>query len=162
VKILRVYLDTSVIGGCLDPEFAPWSNGLVDDLRAGRFRPVLSDLLAAELRAAPPGVRAVYAGLLGLNPVEVMTTPEAVALLGAYEAHAVLGPRFRADMLHIALATVAEADVLVSWNFRHIVRLDKIRLFNAVNAEQGYKPLAIHSPREVTTYGRDDEPEPGR
>ncbi len=60
-------------------------------------------------------------------------------------------------MLHIALATVAEVDVLVSWNFRHIVRLDKIRLFNAANTELGYKPLAIYSPREVTTY----EPEEG-
>lgn len=55
-------------------------------------------------------------------------------------------------MLHIALATVADVDLLVSWNFKHIVRFDKIRLFNAVNLEQGYKPLAIHSPREVTTH----------
>lgn len=66
-----------------------------------------------------------------------------------------LGPKFRSDMLHIALATVAEADLLVSWNFKHIVRFDKIRLFNAVNLEQGYKSLSIHSPREVTTYGTD-------
>ncbi len=58
-------------------------------------------------------------------------------------------------MLHIALATVAEVDLLVSWNFKHIVRFDKIRLFNAANLEQGYKPLVIHSPREVTTYGRE-------
>jgi hypothetical protein len=64
----------------------------------------------------------------------------------------VLTPRFRNDMLHIALATVAEADVLVSWNFRHIVRLDKIRLFNGINIELGYKSVAIYSPREVTTY----------
>jgi len=59
-------------------------------------------------------------------------------------------------MLHIAIATVAEVDVLVSWNFRHIVRLDKIRLFNAVNLELGYKQLTIYSPREVATYGQGD------
>ena len=58
-------------------------------------------------------------------------------------------------MLHIALATIAEVDVLVSWNFRHVVRLDKIRLFNAVNLELGYKPLTIYSPREVVTYEED-------
>lgn len=57
-------------------------------------------------------------------------------------------------MLHIALATVADIDVLVSWNFKHIVRLDKIRIFNAVNLELGYKQLQIYSPREVTSYGR--------
>lgn len=83
------------------------------------------------------------------------TGDEALDLLAAYQAGSVLGPKYTADMLHIALATVAEADLLVSWNFRHIVRFDKIRLFNAANLQQGYKPLAIHSPREVTSYGKD-------
>lgn len=55
-------------------------------------------------------------------------------------------------MTHIALATIAEVDAIVSWNFRHIVRLEKIRLFNAVNVELGYPVLSILSPREVTTY----------
>ena len=59
-------------------------------------------------------------------------------------------------MLHIAIATVAEVDVLVSWNFRHIVRLDKIRLFNGINLQLGYKPLTIYSPREVATHGQED------
>ena len=150
------------MGGCHDPEYAAWSRGLVADLRAGRFRAVLSALLAAELVRAPAAVRAVYADLLTMDPDLVGTDPEALALLAAYEARAVLGPRYRADMLHIALATVAGADVLVSWNFRHIVRLDKIRLFDAVSVEQGYRPVAIRSPREVTTHGRDPEdPGPG-
>jgi len=54
--------------------------------------------------------------------------------------------------MHIALATVAEVDVLVSWNFKHILHFNKIRMFNAVNLEQGYKQIQIFSPREVTTY----------
>ena len=82
-------------------------------------------------------------------------TTEALALLAAYEAKGILGQRFRNDMLHIALASIADVDVLVSWNFRHIVRLDKIRLFGAVNLELGYKPLLIYSPREVATYGEE-------
>ncbi len=53
----------------------------------------------------------------------------------------------------IALATTADVDVLVSWNFRHIVHFDKIRQFNAANLERGYKPIDIYSPREVTNYG---------
>lgn len=77
-------------------------------------------------------------------------------LLAAYEDRRILGPKFRNDMLHIAVATVAEADLLVSWNFRHIVRLDRIRLFNSVNLELGYKPLAIYSPREVVPHETDD------
>ena len=86
----------------------------------------------------------------------VVVSDEAVELLDAYTARGVLGARFRTDMLHIALATVADVDVLVSWNFRHIVRLDKIRLFNAVNLEQGYKPLSIYSPREVVSDDQND------
>ena len=158
MKTLVVYLDTSVLGGCFDPEFAPWSVGLLEDVRARRYRPMISDVLIGEVRHAPEPVRGVLAELRGLDPVIVASTAEVLALAAAYEAHGVLGPRYRADLLHIALATVGGADVLVSWNFRHIVRLDKIRLFNAVNAEQGYRSLAIHSPREVTTYGRESDP----
>ncbi len=155
MKTPRIYVDTSVLGGCFDPEFAQWSNGLIGDFRSGRFIPVLSDLLDAEIRLAPERVREVHADLASLSAVHIAVAPESLSLLAAYELRSVLGPRYRADMLHIALATVAEVDLLVSWNFKHIVRFDKIRMFNAVNLEQGYKPLAIHSPREVTT----DEPE---
>ena len=59
------------------------------------------------------------------------------------------------DGLHIALATINKIDLLVSWNFKHIVHFDKIRLFNAVNIEYGYKSIEIYSPREVTTVEKD-------
>jgi hypothetical protein len=87
--------------------------------------------------------------------VLVSVSPEVVGLVAAYEARAILGPRYRNDLLHIALATVAAVDVLVSWNFRHIVRLDRIQLFNEVNTALGRGALTIYSPREVTSYGRD-------
>lgn len=155
MKTLRIYLDTSVLGGVFDVEFALWSEGLIEDFRTGRFIPLLSDLLSAEIGRAPERVRDLHQELLDLAHQQgIQIGTEALALLAAYEAHSVLGPRYRADMLHIALATVADADVLVSWNFKHIVRFDKIRMFNAVNLEQGYKTLSIHSPREVTTHGR--------
>jgi hypothetical protein len=85
----------------------------------------------------------------------VEVSDESLDLLGVYQARGVLATRFRNDMLHIALATVADVDVLVSWNFRHVVRLEKIRLFNAINLELGYKSIQIYSPREVTVYGAD-------
>jgi hypothetical protein len=159
MKTPRIYLDTSVLGGCFDLEFAQWSNGLVQDFHAGRFIPVLSDLLATEIGRAPERVQAVRRELLGIpGQQSVGISTDALDLLAAYEEHSVLGPIYRADMLHIALATVAEVDLLVSWNFKHIVRFDKIRLFSAANIEQGYKPLVIHSPREVTIHGRDADP----
>jgi hypothetical protein len=55
----------------------------------------------------------------------------------------------RADALHIALATVARVDVLVSWNFKHIVNLARIHAYNAVNLKRGYPLLEIRTPREI-------------
>lgn len=143
-----------MIGGCFDQEFHTWSNDLMDDFRRSRFRIVLSDVTRAEAAHAPEAVRDLYDELVAIAEI-LPVTDEALEVLANYEAHGVLGPRFRNDMLHIALATVAEVDVLVSWNFRHIVRLDKIRLFNGINMELGYKTLTIYTPREVTTHGRD-------
>jgi len=82
----------------------------------------------------------------------VQITPQVVGLVAAYEARKILPLKYAADMRHIALATIASVDALVSWNFKHIVNLEKIRLFNAVNVESGYRSLNILSPREVTTY----------
>ena len=50
----------------------------------------------------------------------------------------------------------ADVDILTSWNFRHIVHFDKIRMFNAVNLQYGYKAIQICSPREVTYHGNQD------
>ena len=156
MKVQRVYIDTSVVGGCHDDEFAPWSNGLMKDFRLGTFKPVVSRIVTLEIADAPEDVRRTYAVLLNLDYELLEVTPEATALADLYQQRGILTPKFYDDGLHIALATIAEVDVLVSWNFRHIVHFDKIRLFNAVNLEQGYKPLQIYSPREVTSYGEEE------
>jgi hypothetical protein len=152
VKPLRIYIDTSVLGGCFDVEFAVWSNALARDFRVGRLIPVLSDVTAAEVADAPPAVREFHQEMLLLAGDVLHVTPEVVALVTRYEAKKILPAKFAADMTHIALATLAEVDALVSWNFKHIVRLEKIRLFNEVNVESGYQTLSIRSPREVANY----------
>jgi hypothetical protein len=152
VERLRIYIGTSVLGGCFDPEFAPWSNGLMRDFRAGRLVPVLSDVTAAEVASAPEAVRTLHQEMLAYAGEVLPMTPEVVALAGKYSARTILAAKFEADMRHIAVATIGGVDALVSWNFKHVVRLEKIRLFNAVNVESGYRVLSIRSPREVTTY----------
>ena len=144
------------MGGCFDPEFARWSNALIDDFRAGRLKPVISEIITAETADAPSAVGELLADLLALNPEMLVVTPEVLALADAYQEHGTLTPKFYADGLYIALATSAEVDLLISWNSRHIVRHDKIRLFTAVNLERGYKPLAIYSPREVASDEEDN------
>ena len=148
----RIYIDTSVLGGCFDPEFAAWSNGLMRDFRAGRLVPVLSDVTAAEVASAPAPVRDLHQEMLALAGTVLPVTSAVLALVTRYETKKILNAKFRPDMQHIALATIAAVDALVRRNFKHIVRLEKIRLFNAVNVESGYPVLSIRSPREVTTY----------
>ncbi len=64
----------------------------------------------------------------------------------------VVGKTSRADCIHIALATLNNADVLVSWNFKHIVNINRIRGYNAVNYKLGNKILEIRTPREILEY----------
>ncbi|MDR4507646.1 MAG: hypothetical protein MRJ65_05315 [Candidatus Brocadiaceae bacterium] len=155
MKIQRIYIDTSVIGGCFDQEFEKWSNGLIKDFVNGIYISVLSEIITVEINKAPEFVKLKYADILELKPEILTIGDESLALLQAYTDHNILGEKFRNDLLHIALATVSEVDILVSWNFKHIVHFDKIMLFNAVNIELGFKPLNIFSPREVTTYEQD-------
>lgn len=156
MKKLRIYVDTSVLGGCFDAEFAEWSNRLHRRFLRGEFIALLSSVTAAEVAQAPEAVRSVYDELVDAGAEILPVSIEAMELLAAYEARAILGPKFRNDMLHIAVATVADSDVLVSWNFRHIVRLERIRQFNSANMEAGYKQLAIYSPREVVPHETED------
>ena len=157
MKIQRVYVDTSVIGGCLDPEYAVWSEGLMRDFSNRIFRPVTSDVVQAEIDLAPVLIQQKYADLLGMKPELLTVTPAALELANTYQVQGVLTPKYYNDGLHIALATIGQVDVLVSWNFRHIVHFNKIRLFNAVNIQQGYRTIQIYSPREVTTYDENSE-----
>jgi predicted nucleic acid-binding protein len=157
MKVQRVYVDTSVIGGCFDEEFAPWSKGLMKDFRLGNFVPVISEIVTAEIEEeAPEEVQNQHARLLDLNPEELETDDQVAELATTYLERGILTPNYLDDALHVALASVNAVELLVSWNFRHIVHFEKIRKFNAVNQELGYRPIEIRSPREVTNYGPDE------
>ena len=148
----RIYLDTSVIGCCFDSEFEIWSNGLINDFKKELFKPVISEVTAAEISEAPNFVQDKLSELFELDIEILEITTEAIQLAELYQMKKILSPNYFDDGLHIAIATISNVDILVSWNFKHIVHFDKIRLFNAVNIEQGYKTIEIYSPREVTYY----------
>lgn len=155
MNIQRVYLDTSVIGGCFDIEFSKWSNALFDDFKNKIYIPIISDLVEAEIQDAPKKVRDQLYNLLEMGCENLKVNSEALSLANQYQERKILTPKFFDDGLHIAVATINKIDILVSWNFKHIVHFNKIHLFNAVNLEMGYKPIDIYSPREVTTYEQD-------
>lgn len=151
MKRMRVYVDTSVFGGCFDDEFREQSLMLMDMAKDGQIQMLISDLLLRELEMAPEKVKNL---LLDLSDNEcavenIALSQEAEDLRNCYLDAEVVGKAQMNDALHVALATVARADLIVSWNFKHIVHFEKIRGFNAVNLRAGYMPIEIHSPREV-------------
>jgi hypothetical protein len=147
VRVQRIYVDTSVIGGYFDHEFREATWRLFDAFRRGEARMVISDLTLRELEPAPEHVRV----LVDEIPKEMLaTSPESLELATRYIAAGAVGEASRSDAEHIALATIARIDVLVSWNFRHIVNLPKIRRYNSVNQALGYHQLEIRTPIEVT------------
>lgn len=148
---VRVYADSSVYGGCFDPEFEKGSFAFFEQVYDGRFALVVSPLVVEELSAAPPSVRDVLDAML---PLGELFLPDANvrALQSAYLAAGVVTPRSADDALHVATATVAGCLIIVSWNFRHIVHFQKIRKNNEVNAARGYGGMGIHAPPEVLGY----------
>jgi hypothetical protein len=149
LMIPRVYIDTSVIGGCLDDEFAMWSKILFDEFRSGIKVAVVSDITLRELEAAPDNVKEILSTISGTSLENVFLKEEAEKLAFSYLENKVVSPKHLADAQHIAIASVERVDVLVSWNFQQIVNLDRIHAFNSVNLKQGYPILEIRSPMEV-------------
>ncbi len=83
-------------------------------------------------------------------------TQESADLADHYIQANVVGKTSRADCQHIAMATLTKADVLVSWNFKHVVNLDKIRGYNGVNYLLGYSMIEIRTPKEIISYDNAD------
>ena len=151
---IRVYADTSVYGGVFDEEFVKPSKAFFDLVRQGRFLLVHSVLVRTEIEKAPQHVQSLFAEYeVTAEPVEA--TAEALELRNAYMKAGIDGPKWNADALHVAVATIASCRVIVSWNFKHIVHFQKIPLYNGVNQSMGYGSIAIHSPEEVIS--NDDE-----
>jgi hypothetical protein len=146
---LRIYTDTSVLGGCEDEEFAEHSVRLLDGFVRGQRVLVLSSLTVQELSTAPAVVRRRLASVPEAHIQMLQLDEEARELAEDYIAAVVLTPGMRADAQHIAIATVGRVDVLVSWNFKHIVNLERIHGYNSVNLRQGYPMIEIRTPREV-------------
>jgi predicted nucleic acid-binding protein len=146
---LRIYVDTSVFGGCFDAQFREESLRFFGLVRRNRIRVLVSSVTFEELALAPESVRGVLAELSPASLEEVPLGDETIELRDAYIRAGVVTRKSREDATHVAAATVSGADAIVSWNFRHIVRLDRMWAYNAINERRGYGRLTIISPREV-------------
>jgi len=149
MKKQRIYIDTSVVGGCLDDEFREESCALFEMARRGEVVLLTSTILFTELEDAPPPVQDTLRSLPRSAIEDVAEGSESERLRDLYVEAGVVGESSLDDAHHVALAVVSRADVIVSWNFKHIVNLSRIRGYNAVNIREGYSPVEIRTPKEV-------------
>ena len=152
----RLYLDTSVFGGHFDEEFSEFTIPLFERLDKGEFILLFSSVTQDELENAPKNVRDLVTGIKKESTEFLEANDEAVNLATKYIEEKVVGQTSYADCLHIALATINKADYLISWNFRHIVNVQRIMGYNSINIKNGYKQLEIRSPRDFMNYEDND------
>ena len=151
MRPLKIYADTSLIGGYFDDEFSDDTKVLFEKILKQYFQLVISDLTERELKNAPEKVRKLL--LKKSIPHEfVFVNEECINLANEYLNEKVVGKTSLEDCIHIATATVHKLDILVSWNFKHIVNIQRIRGYNSVNIKNGYSTIEIRSPKELINY----------
>ncbi len=151
----RIYIDTSVVGGYFDEEFKETTIALFNRLENGEVIFTVSELLNLELINAPQKARELLYNYSADKFERLELTEEAIKLADKYIAEKVVGKTSVEDCRHIALATINKVDVLASWNFKHIVNLDRIKGYNSVNLRLGYQMIEIRSPKDLLNYGND-------
>lgn len=148
----KIYIDTSVFGGYFDEEFSNQTIPLFERIKNEEFILLYSSVTQGELENAPNYVKELVKSLKVDYTEYIDLSEDAIDLANEYISEKVVGLTSYADCLHIALATINRADYLVSWNFKHIVNIQRIIGYNAINIKNGYKQLEIRSPREFQKY----------
>lgn len=146
---MRVYIDTSMIGGTCDEEFADESLRLVEAIEAGRLTAIVTDILVGEIVLAPDEVQSQLERIIRCTHERVGESLEALALRDAYLQAGVLPASASDDALHVAHATIARADVVATWNMRHLANPMRVRAFNGVNISNGYGIVVIMTPADI-------------
>lgn len=153
----KIYLDTSVIGGCFDKEFDVLSTLLFDEFKSGKAVAVISSITLAELEMAPEYVRNAIKCLPEDSKEFVELDDDCVNLAADYISDGVVGNGSLADAQQVAIASLNKVDIIASWNFKHIVNLNRIRLFAATNLKHGLQTPEIRSPKEILSNDEEDD-----
>ena len=145
----KIYLDTCVFGGYYDKEFQKHTRTLFEKIENGEFEVYWSEIIARELRKAPQNVQEVENRIPKECITNIRVNEEVKRLSNQYIGMGIVSQKSLDDTLHIALATVHNIDMLISWNFKHIVHADKMKRYNAVSVMCGYKAIEIISPSNI-------------
>ena len=148
----RIYIDTSVVGGYFDEEFQEDTKRFYKWFEDNDVVFVISDLLDIELINAPEKVRNSLGKYDNSKFERIKLSQESIVLANEYIKHKVVGISSLEDCRHIAMATVHKVDYVVSWNFKHIVNIDRIIGYNSVNLMLGYEPVEIYTPFQLLNH----------
>jgi len=148
----RFYLDTSVYGGVFDEEFDEFTLQLFERIKLGKITCIYSELIETELLNAPSRVKKFFQKLPKESMEKVEINDDILTLATKYVEEKVVGETSFDDCIHIATATFHRVDILVSWNFKHIVNVYRIRGYNSINLRMNYPSLEIRSPKEIVEY----------
>lgn len=156
MKKLKLYLDTSVISAAVDEreqEKKTLTLRLFSEIKAGKYETYISELVTAEVDKSEPEDAIKLRDIINKLPVEVLVLTEEISeLAGRYIKQKIIPIRYINDAVHIAVASANDLDVIVSWNFKHIVKVKTKIEVKGVNALMGYKEIEIYSPLEVVQY----------
>ncbi len=155
--VKRIYIDTSVFGGYFDKEFEKETKPFFERILEKGIKIIVSEILELEIYRAPNYIQDFFESIPDYLIERIELTDEIRELSEKYISEKVVGKTSRADCQHIALATISKADVLVSWNFKHIVNLERIRGYNSINLREGYQMIEIRTPKEIFNYEDDNK-----
>lgn len=153
MRQLKMYIETSVFNFVFAddaPEKRDDTLALFAEIKQGKYAPYTSSYVLEELEQAPDPKRGEMLRLIPQYNIGVLTgRDEAEKLAGAYVSEGIIPQKYHADALHIAIATANDLDLIVSYNFKHIVKMKTVTMTEAVNLREGYKRIGIFSPTEV-------------
>jgi len=145
----RYYFDTSIFGGFYDDEFIFETNLVFEKVKSGEIICLYSEIGEEELKNAPSRVTKLFNNLTARQKEKIDLSDDILMLANEYITQKVVGETSLYDCIHIAAATIHQADALISWNFKHIVNSNRIKGYNHVNSSHGLPEITIKSPREI-------------
>jgi len=160
VKKQRIYLETSLFNFYVDDSKGVSHDNTVrlfEEIAAGKYEAFTSAFVVGELKDAQEEKRKKMLALIPKYRISMLAeSNEASYMADIYVAEGVIPQKYRMDGIHIALAAINEMDMIVSMNFRHIVKQKTIRMTESINIINGYRAVRIYSPAEVIEHGKED------
>lgn len=150
----RVYLETTMFNFCFAddaPEKRQDTLRLFEEIKQGKYEPFTSFVVVDEIKKTSDAEKRerMLALITDYDVGVIQDDAEADILAGIYVGEGIIPLRYRDDALHIAVASIAEMHIILSWNFQHIVKLKTRNMVNAINIREGYRTIEICSPKEV-------------